>query len=206
MLQFWSNPMIYNFFIGPYVSLFAFSSRYDLSLPFVDLLVDQTTKYLNRCYDFIQRVRNYAFYPPRNNNSNACVEKFLDELSPIIAYSCRNNYNTVITGDTNLDLLKIDEREKFQAYFDLFVTNTHDTQINRMLMLRINAILNVSNGSSMAMSRRCCFSMLLRLYVSCCISNFYGISTYTRYWTPNISAQTKFAEFTLLAYGYHLLP
>ena len=64
------------------------------------------------------------YRPPRNNNSNACVEKFLNELSPIIANICRNNYNTVITGDMNLDLLKIDEREKFQAYFDLFVTHS----------------------------------------------------------------------------------
>ena len=65
------------------------------------------------------------YRPPRNNNSNACVvEKFLNELSHIIANLCRNKYNTFITGDMNLDLLKIDEREKFQAYFDLFVTNS----------------------------------------------------------------------------------
>ena len=50
---------------------------------------------------------------------------------------------------------------------------------------------------SMAMSRRCCLFMFLRLYVSCCISNLQCIFTYTKYWTPNISAQTKFV--------YHLL-
>ena len=38
-------------------------------------------------------------------------------------------------------------------------------------MLRINAILNESYVS-MTVSRRCCFFMLLGLYVSCCISNF----------------------------------
>ena len=63
------------------------------------------------------------YRPPKNNNSNACVEKFLNELSPIISKLCKKNNNTVITGDMNLDLLKIDEREKFQAYFDLFVTH-----------------------------------------------------------------------------------
>ena len=41
--------------------------------------------------------------------------QFLNELSPIISKLCKNNKNTVITGDMNLDLLKIDEREKFQA-------------------------------------------------------------------------------------------
>ena len=69
------------------------------------------------------------YRPPRNNNSNACVEKFLSELSPIISKLCKNNNNTVITGDMNLDLLKIDEREKFQAYFDIFVTNSFFPQI-----------------------------------------------------------------------------
>ena len=64
------------------------------------------------------------YRPPRNDNSNACVDKILNELSPIVANLCRNNYNTVITGDMNLDLLKIDEGQKFQTYFDLFVTNS----------------------------------------------------------------------------------
>ena len=69
------------------------------------------------------------YRPPKNNNSNACVKKFLNELSPIISKLCKNNNNTVITGDMSLDLLKIDEREKFQAYFDLFVTHSFFPQI-----------------------------------------------------------------------------
>ena len=69
------------------------------------------------------------YRPPRNNNSNACVEKFLNELRPIISKLYKNNNNSGITEDMNLDLLKIDEREKFQAYFDLFVTNTFFPQI-----------------------------------------------------------------------------
>ena len=44
------------------------------------------------------------YRPPQNNNSNACVENFLNELSPIILKLCKNNNNTVITGDMNLDL------------------------------------------------------------------------------------------------------
>ena len=69
------------------------------------------------------------YRPPKNNTSNACIEQFLNELSPIISKLCKNNNNTVITGDMNLDLLKIDEREKFQAYFDLFVTYSFFPQI-----------------------------------------------------------------------------
>ena len=33
---------------------------------------------------------------------------------------CENNSNTVNAADINLELLKIDERKKFQAYFDFF--------------------------------------------------------------------------------------
>ena len=47
------------------------------------------------------------YRPPRNNNSNACVEKFLNELSPIISKLCKNNNNTVITGDMNLIFWKL---------------------------------------------------------------------------------------------------
>ena len=69
------------------------------------------------------------YRPPKNNNYNACVQKFLNELSPIIFKLCKNNNNAVINGDMNLDLLKIYEREKFQAYFDLFVTHSFFPQI-----------------------------------------------------------------------------
>ena len=34
---------------------------------------------------------------------------------------CEIKSNTVITADMNLELLKIDECKKFQAYFDFFV-------------------------------------------------------------------------------------
>ena len=48
-------------------------------------------------------IRN-IYRPPKNNNSNACVENFLNELSPIISKLCKNNNNIVIAGDMNLDL------------------------------------------------------------------------------------------------------
>ena len=38
-------------------------------------------------------------------------QKILNELGPIISILCKNNNNTVITRDMNLDLLKIEERE-----------------------------------------------------------------------------------------------
>ena len=40
---------------------------------------------------------------PKNNISNASVENFLNELSPIISKMCNNKNNTIITVDKNLD-------------------------------------------------------------------------------------------------------
>ena len=45
---------------------------------------------------------------PECNNSNATVTKFNDEITPIIS---KKNRNTSVTGNLNLDLLKIDERK-----------------------------------------------------------------------------------------------
>ena len=39
----------------------------------------------------------------KNSISNASVENFLNELSPIISKMCNNNNNTIITVDKNLD-------------------------------------------------------------------------------------------------------
>ena len=52
--------------------------------------------------------------PTWNNNSIASTDNFLNELSANISKLCKNNNNAAITGDINLDLLKIDERGNSQ--------------------------------------------------------------------------------------------
>ena len=62
------------------------------------------------------------YRPPRLNNNNTSVSNFLREFKPIVEKVSKTNKNVVITGDFNIDLLKVNEREKYAEYFDLFIS------------------------------------------------------------------------------------
>ena len=63
------------------------------------------------------------YRPPHNNNNNANIEKFIEEMSPIINTLQKENKYATIVGDFNMNLLQINEREKFDEFFDLMCTN-----------------------------------------------------------------------------------
>ena len=63
------------------------------------------------------------YRPPKKNDNNDVIQQFNAELRPIIDLFGKENKNCIITGDTNINLLKINERIKFQEYFDIFVSN-----------------------------------------------------------------------------------
>ena len=64
------------------------------------------------------------YRPPRHNNNNATIENFLTEITPVISNIAKNSCNIVVSGDFNIDLLQINDRVKYQMYFDVFVTNS----------------------------------------------------------------------------------
>ena len=63
------------------------------------------------------------YKPPHNNNNNANIERFIEEISPIINTPQKENKYAAIVGDFNINLLQINEREKFEEFFDLMCTN-----------------------------------------------------------------------------------
>ena len=63
------------------------------------------------------------YRPPKHNNNNATIGRFTDEISPILASIGKKSSNAIVAGDFNIDLLQINERHKYQKYFDVFVTN-----------------------------------------------------------------------------------
>ena len=69
------------------------------------------------------------YRPPRDNNSNASIEIFLDPLRHILKSLKRGNSTVIFAGDFNINLLQIQEREKFQEYFDLLTTHNLLPQI-----------------------------------------------------------------------------
>ena len=63
------------------------------------------------------------YRPPHNNNNNANIETFIEEMSPIINRLQKINKYATIVGDFNINLLQISERDKFDEFFDLMCTN-----------------------------------------------------------------------------------
>ena len=63
------------------------------------------------------------YRPPRRNNCNSEIELFLDEIRPVIQKLNKEKSSIFLSGDFNLHLLDIMEREKNQEYHDLYVSN-----------------------------------------------------------------------------------
>ena len=63
------------------------------------------------------------YRPPKKNDNGDVIHQFNSELRPIIDQLGKEIKNRIITGDMNITLLKINERIKFQEYFDIFVSN-----------------------------------------------------------------------------------
>ena len=63
------------------------------------------------------------YKPPHNSNNNANIETFIEEISPMINTLQKENKYVAIVGDFNINLLQINEREKFEEFFDLMSTN-----------------------------------------------------------------------------------
>ena len=55
---------------------------------------------------------------PHDNNSNDNISKFLSELSPVLDILQKENTYAAVVGDFNINLLQINEREKFEDFFD----------------------------------------------------------------------------------------
>ena len=62
------------------------------------------------------------YRPPRGNNNNGAIESFLKEFRPVTNTLSKGKTNTVISGDFNINLLEINDRLKYQEFFDLMIT------------------------------------------------------------------------------------
>ena len=63
------------------------------------------------------------YKPPKNNNNNHNISCFIDELAPVLHTFNKTNALTILVGDFNIDLLKINEREKFGDLYDSICSN-----------------------------------------------------------------------------------
>ena len=67
-------------------------------------------------------IRN-IYCPPYDYNSNDDISKFLSELSPVLDVLQHGSTEAAEVDDSNIMLLQINEREKFEDFFDLMCTN-----------------------------------------------------------------------------------
>ena len=63
------------------------------------------------------------YRPPRDNYSDRSIDKFLKPMTDIILTLCKEKSTIITGGDFNIDLLMMTSKEKFQEYFDVFVSN-----------------------------------------------------------------------------------
>ena len=64
-----------------------------------------------------------VYRPPWNNNDNDSIRRFNTELSSILNILTKSNLNIIISGDFNINLLEINERECYGEFLDLMITN-----------------------------------------------------------------------------------
>ena len=69
------------------------------------------------------------YRPTKQNNSIAEVNNFMGEIIPIIDGLSKENSQLAISGDFNINLLEVNNRESYQDYLDLFTTRALYPQI-----------------------------------------------------------------------------
>lgn len=80
---------------------------------FIDIKGDQLSKPIT--------IGN-IYRPPPKNNSNEIIESFINQFTPVIDKISKSNASVTVVGDFNIDLLKIQEKEKYEEFLDLMCT------------------------------------------------------------------------------------
>ena len=81
---------------------------------FVDIFESQHNKHI-----FLGNI-----YKPPKDNTNVNIKTFTEEITSVIQMLSRTKASTLITGDFNIDLLKVNERIAFGDFFDSMLSNS----------------------------------------------------------------------------------
>ena len=63
------------------------------------------------------------YRPPRDNNSNRIIDAFIKEFFPILNKLSKNSTETIVLGDFNINLLEVEEREKYHDFYSHMVSH-----------------------------------------------------------------------------------
>lgn len=101
----------------------------------------------------IRTVVGNIYKPPRNNNNAENIQTFINEITPLLEETNRRNANTLIVGDYNINLLKINEVAHFAEFFDkmsefsFYPKITLPTRIGRSSTLIDNVFCKLSSST-----------------------------------------------------------
>ena len=101
------------------------------------------------------------YRPPHDNNNNKNIETFINEMLPFIDKLKKENIYAVISGDFNINLLQINEREKFDDFFDMMCTNIFYPKIMSRLVLPNDLIAFWTKYFAKSLARKKLICLLL---------------------------------------------
>ena len=91
------------------------------------------------------------YRPPRDRNTD--IESFIREISPLLNQISQSENDALFCGDLNIDLLKIESRTTYSAYFELLLsfyfspTITLPTRLSRRGATLIDHIFHKSSNN-----------------------------------------------------------
>ena len=64
------------------------------------------------------------YKPPHDNNNRANIEKFIEEITPLVKFCNETNSEILIGGDFNINLLKMNENSSYSEFIDMMFNNS----------------------------------------------------------------------------------
>ena len=89
-----------------------YSSTTNWEGQFIDIFGDELKQKITLCN---------IYRPPRDRNDD--IQLFINDLAPVLETLSHERSDKLILGDFNLDLLKINTREKYSEFLDLVLNN-----------------------------------------------------------------------------------
>ena len=89
-----------------------YSPNHNWEGQFIEIFGKSITQKINLCN---------IYRPPRDQNND--IDIFLKDITPIIESLTREKYDLIIAGDFNINLLKLNTRNKYAEYLDVMLCN-----------------------------------------------------------------------------------
>ena len=77
---------------------------------------------IKNCENDLHVVVGNIYKPPRNNNNNTNITRFVTEITPTLKKLDDIGCDVALAGDYNINLLQLEERQKYAEFFDVMLS------------------------------------------------------------------------------------